>query len=157
MRKRGEFDNHQLHKFASTIGLHIRFSCPHTSQQNGIAERMIRRINELMLSLLTHLSIPPSFWVDALHITTYLHNILPIKILQNRTPTSVLYLKHLTYDHLRVFGCACYPNLNATRQHKLSPRSSLVYCIPWLPSPRPRISLPRHIYRQSYLISPCYL
>ncbi|KAI3668990.1 hypothetical protein L6452_40208 [Arctium lappa] len=122
--KGGEFDNHQFHSFASTTGLHIRFSCLHTSQQNGTAERMIRRLNELMLSLLTHASLPPSFWVDALHTATYLHNILPTKLLHNRTPTSALYLKHPTYDHLRIFGCACYPNLNATKPHKFAPRST---------------------------------
>jgi len=30
-----------------------------------------------------------------------------------------------TYDHLRVFGCKCYPNLSATAPHKLAPRSAL--------------------------------
>ncbi|KAJ9544319.1 hypothetical protein OSB04_024026 [Centaurea solstitialis] len=120
--KGGEFDNHQFHSFASTTGLHIRFSCPHISQQNGTTRRMICRLNELMISFLTHASLPPSFWVDALHTATYLHNILPTKLLHNRNPTSVLYLKHPTYDHLRIFGCACYPNLNATRPHKLAPR-----------------------------------
>ena len=30
-----------------------------------------------------------------------------------------------TYDHLQVFGCTCYPNLSATAQHKLAPRSTL--------------------------------
>jgi hypothetical protein len=28
------------------------------------------------------------------------------------------------YAHLRVFGCACYPNTSATTPHKLSPRST---------------------------------
>jgi hypothetical protein len=29
-----------------------------------------------------------------------------------------------SYEHLRVFGCACYPNTSATTPHKLSPRST---------------------------------
>jgi hypothetical protein len=29
-----------------------------------------------------------------------------------------------SYDHFRVFGCACYPNTSATAPHKLSPRST---------------------------------
>jgi hypothetical protein len=28
------------------------------------------------------------------------------------------------YEHLRVFGCTCYPNTTATAPHKLSPRST---------------------------------
>jgi hypothetical protein len=29
-----------------------------------------------------------------------------------------------SYEHLRVFGYACYPNTSATTPHKLSPRST---------------------------------
>jgi hypothetical protein len=29
-----------------------------------------------------------------------------------------------SYEHLRVFGCACYPNIAATAPHKLAPRST---------------------------------
>jgi hypothetical protein len=29
-----------------------------------------------------------------------------------------------SYEHLRVFGCTCYPNTTATAPHKLSPRST---------------------------------
>lgn len=29
-----------------------------------------------------------------------------------------------SYDHLRVFGCLCYPNLASTSPHKLSPHST---------------------------------
>jgi hypothetical protein len=29
-----------------------------------------------------------------------------------------------SYEHLRVFGCACYPNLSTVAAHKLAPRST---------------------------------
>jgi hypothetical protein len=29
-----------------------------------------------------------------------------------------------SYEHLRVFGCTCYPNTSSTTAHKLSPRST---------------------------------
>ncbi|KAM0020291.1 putative RNA-directed DNA polymerase [Helianthus debilis subsp. tardiflorus] len=119
----GEFDNLQFKNFATTHGLQFRFSCPHTSQQNGTAERMIRRLNELMMSLLTHASLPPQYWVEALHTSVYLHNILPSKAIGFRTPTAALYLKNPDYEHLQVFGCECYPNQSDTRPHKLAPRS----------------------------------
>jgi hypothetical protein len=42
---------------------------------------------------------------------------------------STLYLSHFalfsiipTYEHLCVFGCACYPNMSAIAPHKLAPR-----------------------------------
>jgi hypothetical protein len=40
------------------------------------------------------------------------------------TPYFALYGTTPTYDHLCVFGCACYPNTSATAPHKLSPRST---------------------------------
>lgn len=88
---------------------------------------MIRRINDIIRSLLIHAQLPPMFWVEALHTAAYLYNILPTKRLNFFTPTFALYLRHPTYDHLRVFGCACYPNTSATQPHKLHPCS--VRCI----------------------------
>ncbi|MFS7970018.1 putative RNA-directed DNA polymerase [Helianthus anomalus] len=123
----GEFDNNAFKQFAHQHGLLFRFACPQTSSQNGRAERMIRRLNDIIRSLLIHAHLPPIFWVEALHTATYLHNILPTKRLNYYTPTFALYLRHPTYDHLRVFGCACYPNTSATQPHKLHPRS--VRCI----------------------------
>ncbi|KAI3725993.1 hypothetical protein L1987_65790 [Smallanthus sonchifolius] len=126
-RTGGEFDNNAFKTFAAQHGLLFRFSCPQTSSQNGRAERMLRRLNDIIRSLLIHAHLPPSFWVEALHTATNLHNILPSKRLNFFTPTFALYLRHPTCDHLRVFGCACYPNTSATQPHKLHTRS--VRCI----------------------------
>ncbi|KAK1432035.1 hypothetical protein QVD17_08921 [Tagetes erecta] len=123
----GEFDNNQFHNFATQNGLVFRFSCPQTSSQNGRSERMIRRLNDIIRTLLVHAHLPPVFWVEALHTAAYLHNILPTKRLNFNTPTFALFHCHPTYDHLRVLGCACYPNMSATQPHKLHPRS--VQCI----------------------------
>ncbi|KAJ9553112.1 hypothetical protein OSB04_017157 [Centaurea solstitialis] len=82
---------------------------------------------DILRSLLIHAHLPPTFWVEALHTATYLHNILPSKRLNYFTPTFALYLRYPTYDHLRVFGCACYPNTSANQTHKLHPRA--IRCI----------------------------
>ena len=58
-------------------------------------------------------------------MATYLRNILPTKTLGFATLHSALHRVPPTYDHLRVFGCACYSNLTATAAHKLAPRSTL--------------------------------
>ena len=106
-------------------GVNLRMSCPYTSQQNGKAERIIRSINNITRSLLFQASCSPSFWVEALHTATYLLNRFPAKTLSHSTPYFALYGVQPTYDHLRVFGSKCYPNLSATAPHKLSPRSTL--------------------------------
>ena len=100
-------------------------SCPYTSPQNGKAERLIRSLNNVVRCLLFQASLPPSYWVEALQTASYLLNILPTKTLRFSTPHAALFGTVPSYDHLRVFGCKCYPNLSATATHKLSPRSTL--------------------------------
>ncbi|KAL8152123.1 hypothetical protein V2J09_021931 [Rumex salicifolius] len=118
-----EFDNNDLHSFFSNHGVLLRFSCPHTSQQNGKAERMIRTITNTIRTLLFHGHLPPRFWVEALNTATYLLNITPTTTLAMRTPHQLLFNQLPSYGHLRVFGCLCYPNLTATTKHKLEPRT----------------------------------
>ena len=100
-------------------------SCPYTSPQNGKAERIIRSINNVVRSLLFQASMPPSYWAEALSTATLLLNILPTKTLQFSMPHLALYGTPPAYDHLRVFGCKCYPNLSTTAPHKLTPRPAL--------------------------------
>lgn len=120
----GEFDNAVLRSFFAAKGISFRFSCPHTSQQNGKAERMIRTINDVLRTLLYHAHMPSTYWVEALHTATYLLNRRPTKPLHFLTPYQALFGQPPKYDHLRVFGCLCYPNLAATSPHKLAPRST---------------------------------
>ncbi|WJX17055.1 hypothetical protein P8452_07010 [Trifolium repens] len=102
----------------------FRFSCPHTSPQNGKAERKIRTINNIIRTLLAHASLPSSFWHHALQMATYLLNILPTKKLALQTPTTILYQKSPSYSHLKVFGCLCFPLIPSTTRNKLQARST---------------------------------
>ncbi|CAJ2673543.1 unnamed protein product [Trifolium pratense] len=119
-----EYDNAHFHKFCELNGMSFRFSCPHTSPQNGKAERKIRTINNIIRTLLAHASIPPVFWHHALQMATYLHNILPNKKLSLQSPTKILYQKDPSYSYLRVFGCLCYPLVPSSTRNKLQPRST---------------------------------
>jgi histone deacetylase 1/2 len=120
-----EFDHSSARTFFLTHGVVFRMSCPYTSQQNGRAERTLRTVNNIVRSLLFQASLPLAYWADSLHTATYLLNRHPTKTLDGRTPFFALYGTQPSYTHLRVFGCACYPNLSSTAKHKLSPRSSL--------------------------------
>jgi hypothetical protein len=99
-------------------------SCPYTFPQNDRAERMIRTTNDVVRSLLFQASLPTHYWAEALATATYLLNRLPTKAVAHPTPYFALFGIHPSYDHLRVFGCACYPNLASTAPHKLAPRST---------------------------------
>ena len=102
-------------------------SCPYTSPQNGKAERMIRTMNDVVRTLLIQASLPPRFWAESLHTATYLLNRLSSTASPAPTPHHALFGTPPCYDHLRVFGCACYHNISATATHKLAPRSTRVF------------------------------
>ncbi|WVZ98359.1 LOW QUALITY PROTEIN: hypothetical protein U9M48_043815 [Paspalum notatum var. saurae] len=85
---------------------------------------MIRTTNDVMRTLLFQASLPARFWAESLHTATYLLNRLPSTATLAPTPHHALFGTPPRYDHLRVFGCACYPNTSATAPHKLAPRST---------------------------------
>lgn len=120
----GEFNNSDFHQFFDSHGIKVRFSCPHTSQQNGKSERMIRTINNAIRALLFQAKLSPTYWVEALHVAVHLLNIIPSSAIQNRVPYSLFFNKTPSYEHLRVFGCLCFPNINYSHLHKLSPRTT---------------------------------
>ncbi|WVZ64800.1 LOW QUALITY PROTEIN: hypothetical protein U9M48_014272 [Paspalum notatum var. saurae] len=82
---------------------------------------MIRTTNDVMRTLLLLFC---SLRAESLHTTTYLINRLPSTASPAPTPHHALFGTPPRYDHLRVFGCACYPNTSATAPHKLAPRST---------------------------------
>lgn len=82
-------------------------------------------------TLSTTLCVPFSFmhpclpyWKEALVAACYLLNRCPYSSIHNEVPYKCLYRQWPAYDHLRVVGCLCYPNLQATSTHKLTPRST---------------------------------
>jgi histone deacetylase 1/2 len=70
---------------------------------------------------------PLKYWDEYFLIATFLINLLPSKVINH--DTSVERLLHTTpnYESLRVFGCACWPNLRPYNKRKLAFRS--VWCV----------------------------
>jgi hypothetical protein len=77
--------------------------------------------------LLIQASLPGRYWTEGLQITVYLLNRLPTKTICAACPHVTLFGFTPSYEHLHVFGCACYPNIAATAPHKLAPRST--WCV----------------------------
>ena len=60
----GEYCSTLFKQFFSDNGIFHRLSCPHTSQQNGLAERKHRHIMDMGLTLLAQSGLSKKFWVD---------------------------------------------------------------------------------------------
>jgi hypothetical protein len=106
------------------MGISHRLSCPHTHQQNGAVERKHRHVIETDLALLSHASISLTYWDDAFQTACFLINSLPTPLLKNSFPYEILFKKSTDYSLLRIFGCACWPNLCPYKSHKLQPHSA---------------------------------
>jgi hypothetical protein len=74
--------------------------------------------------LLMQASLPGHYWAEGLHTAMYLLNRLPTKMISAVCPHVALFGSAPSYEHLRVFSCASYPNIAATVSHKLAPRST---------------------------------
>jgi hypothetical protein len=85
---------------------------------------MIRNTTNMICCLLFQASLPATYRAEALDTATHLLNHPPSKAVSHPTPHFALYGTAPSYDHLRVFGCACYPNTSATAPNKLSPHST---------------------------------
>jgi hypothetical protein len=119
-----EVDNSFIRIFLLSNDTQLRMSCPYTSLQNGKAECIIRSINNVIRILLIQASLPGRYWAEGLHTAIYLLNRLSTKAIQVACSHIALFGSAPSYEHLRVFGCACYPNTAATVPHKLTPRST---------------------------------
>jgi hypothetical protein len=123
----GEFISNQFKNFFANNGIFHRISCPHTPQQNGLAERKHRHIMEMGLSLLAQSHLAPIFWVDAFLTSIFIINRLPTSILGNVSPYFKLLNKSPDYSLFRSFGCSCFPLLRPYSTNKLMFRSK--HCI----------------------------
>jgi transposase InsO family protein len=89
----GEYSYTPFKQLLAQNGILHRFSCPHTSQQNNVAERKHRHVVDIGLALLAHSSLSIKYWVDAFLIAIYLINRLP-------TPTLSLLILNSSIAHL---------------------------------------------------------
>ncbi|KAJ4793674.1 hypothetical protein LUZ62_044920 [Rhynchospora pubera] len=98
-----------------------QITCPYTPQQNGVSERKHRHIIELGLSILSHASMPTTFWDEIFSSVVYLINRLPTF---NKTiPYTSLFHKKPDYSLLRILGCTCFLYTRPYNSHKLEFRS----------------------------------
>ena len=92
----GEYINQHMENFFTTYGLVHQTSCPHTPQQNGVAERKNRTLLEISGALMFEAHVPSHFWPKAIASATYLTNRLPSKTLMFKTSLETLH-DHTTF------------------------------------------------------------
>ncbi|MBT0984662.1 DDE-type integrase/transposase/recombinase, partial [Salmonella enterica subsp. enterica serovar Typhimurium] len=86
----GEYIASELSWFLQDRGIIHQTTCPHTPQQNGVAERKNRHIFETARALLIGASVPKCFLPEAVTYAMYVINRMPSRVVDFRTPLQVL-------------------------------------------------------------------
>lgn len=89
---------HLLHQ---RRGIQHQIACPHTHEKMGVVERRHRQIVKMGLALLAHSNMPLKYWEDALLTSTYIINLLPTKILHQKSPLKWF----ITENPIIIFSC----------------------------------------------------
>ncbi|KAI0496003.1 hypothetical protein KFK09_022310 [Dendrobium nobile] len=118
-----EFNNYAMKSFLHSKGIGHQMSCPYTPEQNGVAERKNRHIVETVRSLLHKASMPFQYWPEATATAIYLINRMPSPNTHDKSPLQLLFYTTPEYNHLRVFGCECFPLLPPHTRTKFDPKS----------------------------------
>ncbi|PKU68032.1 Retrovirus-related Pol polyprotein from transposon TNT 1-94 [Dendrobium catenatum] len=119
----GEFVNHHFQSFTKSTGIKHQISCPYTPEQNGTAERKHRHKITTTRTLLQTAGLTMNYWLDAACTATYLINQLPSVTTENISPLQRMFQIKPSYQHLRTFGCECYPLSPPIHRTKLTPTS----------------------------------
>jgi hypothetical protein len=119
-----EYTQSVMNSFCADRGIIYQTSCPHTSQQNGVAEQKHRHLLDVARTLLFHMQVPKHFWGNAVLTDCHLINSMPSVVLNQESPFSVLYLERAPFSLTpRVFGCVAFVHVLDPGRDKLSPRS----------------------------------
>ena len=70
----GEYIDGGFNEYCAAQGIRMEKTIPRTPQQNGMAERMNRTLNERTRSIRLHAGLPKTFWANAVSTAAYLIN-----------------------------------------------------------------------------------
>ena len=111
-----------MDSFCVDRGIIHQTSCPHTSQQNGVAERKHLHLLDVARTLLFHMHVPKHFWGDAVLTACRLINRMPSVFLNNKSSFSLLYPERAPFSLTpHVFGYVAFVHVLDPSRDKLLP------------------------------------
>ncbi|XP_075473510.1 uncharacterized protein LOC142504545 [Primulina tabacum] len=89
-------------------GITHEFSTPKTPQQNGIAERKNRTLQEMAKVMLSSKNISKRFWAEALNTACHISNRVYLRSGSTMISYEIIMGKRPNLKYFHVFGCVCY-------------------------------------------------
>lgn len=100
----GEYTCAAMVNWCASKGISCVPTNPYEHQQNGVAERFIRTINDMGRTMLHAANLGEDMWAFAHTTAAYLHNRLPNVHTGRKTPIELLFGKKPHLEGVRVFG-----------------------------------------------------
>ena len=125
----GEYIDWGFNEYCAAQGIRMGKTIPRTPQQNGVAERMNRTLNEHVRSMRLHAGLPKTFWVNVVSTAAYLINRGPLVPIEFRLPEEVWSGKEVKFSHLKVFGCISYVHIDSDTRSKLDAKFKICFFI----------------------------
>ena len=120
----GEYLSAEYKAFLEKEGIDHQVTMAGTPQQNGVAERMNRTLQEKGRSMLAGSGLKGGFWGEAIMTAAYLRNRSPSRSLeQEKTPEEIFSGWKPSVRHLRVFGCKSYVWVPDEKRRKMEEKS----------------------------------
>lgn len=123
----------KFYLYLSSHGILYCVTCPNMHTQNGIIKQKYGHIVDTGLALITHVSVPLTFWPYVFAHAVYLINILLSTSLNNLSPQFLLHKSHPNYIDLKAFDCECWPFITPYNQNKFN--FCFIPCVSLDPSP----------------------
>jgi hypothetical protein len=117
----GEYTSKEFVAFCKSVGIRRELTVPHNPQQNGVAERKNRSIEEMVKALLNDQGLSMFLWEEETMTTIYVQNRIPHHILKDMTPEEAFSSKKPNVENLRIFGCPVYSHNPKDKRNKLEP------------------------------------
>ena len=106
--KGGEYMSKEFDTFCIDNGIQRQHTARNRPQQNGVAERGNRTMEEGVVSILFQSGMPTSFWGEALAAFIHVSNRASISVSSDKTPFEAFYGSKPDLSRLRVWGCTAY-------------------------------------------------
>jgi transposase InsO family protein len=82
----GEYTSKEFVAFCKSTGIRTELTVPYNPQQNGVAERKNRSVEETVKALMNDQGLSMYLWGEVAMTTIYVQNISPHRILKDMTP-----------------------------------------------------------------------
>jgi hypothetical protein len=119
----GEYTSNQFEAYLKAEGIAHQTSAPHTPQQNGVAERANRTIEEMARSMIHGQGLGLEFWAEAMSNAVYTRDQYPTSAVHGKTPQEAWCGRKPLVTHIRVFGCIAYAKIPDASRTKLEAKS----------------------------------